>query len=128
MKVSIPRFEVDGGLPDMIRRGARVPAIRKQQLPIEIVNVKTIQAERPEDVQVERVPESHMSRQQLKRMGQAEIERKLRAMYPGAGRDLIRKFARYQMSEAWAKRDKQAIAKAIRENDAKGVGIGMRPL
>jgi hypothetical protein len=119
---------VNGSMMEALRRGARVPSVRKQQLPIEITRIETIQAERPEDISVERVPIDQMSNQQLKRMGFKEIERKLKAMYPGVGRQLIRTYARYQLSEAWKNRDKVAVRKAINENDAKGVGIGMRPL
>lgn len=116
-----------GTLSGFIRRGLRVrPAAPKPS--IEITNIETVQAERPEDVKVERAPVDKMTHQQLKRMGLKEIERKLKAMYPGADRKLIRTYARYQLSMAWKNRDQVAVAKAIRENDAKGVGIGMRPL
>lgn len=118
-----------GTLSGFLRRRLRVqPAPPKPEPRIEITKIETIQAERPEDIQIERAPVDQMTRQQLKRMGLKEIERKLRAMYPGADRKLIRKYAQYQLSQAWAKRDKAAVRKAIKENDAKGVGIGMKPL
>lgn len=116
-----------GTLSGFIRRKLRVqPAAPKPQM--EVTNIETIQAERPEDIKIERAPVDQMSRQQLRQLGLKEIERKLRAMYPGAGRRLIRQYAQWKMREAWAGRDKEGVAKAIREDDAKGVGLGIRGL
>jgi|SRR5208337_4432659 len=74
----------------------------------------------------EYLPNSVMSKQQLRAMGKREIERKLRAMYPGAERRVLRAAARVKFFEAWSSRDKAAIAKAVAERTPEGLGVGMR--